>query len=149
MVISIIRAILAIDGVKGVDTSWLYAWGLIENAVGEFPLDQFKERQQPANPLCLAITIACLVSSRSLLRKASVSQNRYRGSSSLHSTAAKTSTQNETVIEGGKNPKTSSSSTYLGEEVVPLNAINVRHEYAVFPDLELDPVQTVRRESSV
>jgi len=124
MAVAIIRVVVAIGSVGGVDSSWLYTWGAIEQAT--------------------AIVIACLVSYKALFSKDSYPRQRYTGGTSLHplrynrsNSVTKGSTMHDITVEGGKN-----SSSSLGAEVVPLDTIHVRSEYTVGSDRDSVPRTT-------
>ncbi|MCJ1391709.1 hypothetical protein MMC18_004574 [Xylographa bjoerkii] len=122
MVCSIIRVAIAVNGFR-VDSTWMYTWGPIEQAV--------------------AIIIACLVSYHPLFDKGSVSHARYTASSSLQTWRHRLSMgpdgwiRNNTTIEGGK---TLISSGSFGDEFLPIDAIKVRYEFAVFPQSKAEAV---------
>ena len=138
MIVAIIRVVVAVGSGNGVDSTWLYTWGPIEQAVGLVSPLSYRLFQW-ANLSCsrTAIIIACLVSYKAWFSKDSLLRQRYNnGVSSQYpfgfgrsTYATKDSTSHDTTAEGGGGAKSSFSS--LGTEAVPLDTIHVRSEYKI------------------
>ncbi|KAL8770310.1 MAG: hypothetical protein Q9209_003946 [Squamulea sp. 1 TL-2023] len=119
MIIAILKVTLTLRTDRE-DDSWLYMWAGVEPAV--------------------AIIIACGISYRALVSKEPRSSNKYSGEADQRrlrygaSHATSNGTGNESRVRAGKS---SSESSSMGEEVVPLDVIHVRKDYDVIPGTEL------------